>query len=340
MNSKDKLLESLVDEGYLKTPRIIDAFRLIDRADFVLPEYKDEACGNYPLPIGEGQTISQPLTVAFMLELLNPQPGEKILDIGAGSGWQTALLAEIVGPKGQIVAIERIPKLCRFAEKNLEKYGFVKNGVVKFYCQDATAEIPDGPYDKIIVAAAADKNIPDLWRKSLKVGGKIVAPVTGSIWLFIKKSAADWEEIEYPGFAFVPLIKDKRQKTKDKRLNLKKKTLSIALVFSLSFFGLFANEIYLPHPSYPKNKSVEIESGFGSRKIADLLKKEGVIRSKWTFIIYIFVKGAASELKPGPYEFGQEAMPAIVQKLVKGGTNEITITIPEGWSVKDIAEYL
>src|SRR3989344_867492 len=114
MNTLEGLIQELLSGGYLKTPRIIDAFRLIDRADFVLPEYKDEACGNYPLPIGEGQTISQPLTVAFMLELLNPQPGEKILDIGAGSGWQTALLAEIVGPKGQIVAIERIPKLCRF----------------------------------------------------------------------------------------------------------------------------------------------------------------------------------------------------------------------------------
>ena len=84
MSSKDFLIKSLISEGYLKTPRIIEAFHVIDRADFVLPEQKDDAYGNYPLPIGEGQTISQPLTVAFMLELLEPQPGEKILDIGSG----------------------------------------------------------------------------------------------------------------------------------------------------------------------------------------------------------------------------------------------------------------
>ncbi len=349
MNPND-LIQSLINEGYLKNPEITAAFQNIDRADFVLSEYKSQAYEDYPLSIGFDQTISQPLTVAFMLELLDPQPGEKILDIGAGSGWQSALLAEMVGPGGQVVAIERISQLCQFAQKNLDKYDFIKNGRVKFYCQDATVEIPDSSYDKIIVAAAVprrnvpgsrpsadglgtSKDIPELWRKKLKVGGKIVTPIDGSIWLFIKKTATDWEEKEYPGFSFVPLLKDEKKSVSSKKLLV---TLLSIMVFST----MLGAEIYIPHTFYQKSKKVEIEPGLGSRKIAELLKKEGIIRSKWVFVFYVSLKGVASGLKPGQYEFEQEAIPAIVQKLVKGGTNEITITIPEGWSIKDIAEYL
>src|SRR3989344_5326068 len=104
------LLRELIQGKYLKTPRLINAFLAIDRKDFVPPDLSDQAYDNEPLPIGYGQTISQPLTVAFMLEELSPKPGEKILDIGAGSGWQTALLAYIVSgskAQGKVVAIER-----------------------------------------------------------------------------------------------------------------------------------------------------------------------------------------------------------------------------------------
>lgn len=89
----EELINDLIKQGYLKTPLIIEAFKNIKRKDFVSADLKDQADVNAPLPIGYSQTISQPLTVAFMLELLQPKPGEKILDIGAGSGWQTALLA-------------------------------------------------------------------------------------------------------------------------------------------------------------------------------------------------------------------------------------------------------
>jgi len=116
------LINQLISEGTLKTPAIISAFEKIKREDFMLPENADEAEANYPLSIGHSQTISQPFTVAFMLELLEPQPGDKILDIGSGSGWTTALLAEIIGPQGQVFAIERIPELKKFGENNVKKY--------------------------------------------------------------------------------------------------------------------------------------------------------------------------------------------------------------------------
>ncbi len=373
MRAKEDLIQSLIDDGYLKNPRIIDAFRAIDRADFVRPERLDEAYGNYPLPIGEGQTISQPLTVAFMLELLDPQPGEKILDIGAGSGWTTALLAYLVSqgenprqtqnPKsktqnGRVLGIERVGELCGFGQKNLAKY--FDESRAKIICGDGTlGYAEEAPYDKILAGAAASREIPQAWRDQLKIGGRIVAPVEGSIWLFTKKPASaqshgktQWEEKEFPGFSFVPLVRDKEPKTKDESKNPagslstkangkpRTKLTTTALVFSLLILGLLSNEIYRPHAAFSNSKSIEIPQGFGSRKIAELLKKEGVIRSKSAFIIYVTLKNKASQLKPGNYVFSRAAIPKIVGDLVRGGTNERMIIIPEGWSVKDIATYL
>ena len=119
------LIDSLIQQGWLKTPEIIEAFRKIKRIDFLPEDMKDLAELNEALPIGYGQTISQPLVVAFMLELLQPKKGEKILDIGSGSGWTSALLADIVSQKensGKVIAIEFIPELKEFGEKNVAKY--------------------------------------------------------------------------------------------------------------------------------------------------------------------------------------------------------------------------
>ena len=122
--TKEAIIALLIEDGYLKTPAVIEAFRAIDRRDFVPAAVAGEAYTNHPLPIGVEQTISQPLVTAFMLELLAPQPGDKVLDIGAGSGWQTALLAKIVtegGVPGKVFALERIAKLADFAKENIAK---------------------------------------------------------------------------------------------------------------------------------------------------------------------------------------------------------------------------
>ena len=202
-----QLITELMASVYLKTPTIIEAFQKIDRKDFVPEELKEQAYLNAPLPIGYGQTISQPLTVAFMLELLEPKKGDKILEVGSGSGWQTALLSHIVGDGGKIFAIEIIPELMTFGRKNVSKYNFFKSGIAEFHHLNAIKGMAEkAPFDRIISAASGDE-IPDAWKEQLKIGGRIVAPVKESIHLLVKKEKNDFEEKNYPGFVFVPLVK-------------------------------------------------------------------------------------------------------------------------------------
>jgi len=211
--TKNELIKKLIHQGILKTQLIIEAFYKIDRSDFVLEKYKNEAYEDYPLPLEFGQTISQPLTVAFMLELLNPLPGEKILEIGAGSGWVSALLAYCVSKNNsktkrhpKIIAIERIPELKDFAIKNISKYNFIEKGIVEVILGDGSKGYQkEAPYDKIIAAASAEK-IPVAWKNEIKIGGKIVAPVLNSIEAHKRLNESDFDIKIYKGFSFVPLI--------------------------------------------------------------------------------------------------------------------------------------
>jgi protein-L-isoaspartate(D-aspartate) O-methyltransferase len=201
-----EIIRELISSEILKTESIIDAFQRIDRADFVTDEERDHAYVNAPLSIGYGQTISQPLTVAFMLELLEPEKGNKILEIGSGSGWQTSLLSHIVGSDGKVFALELIPELEQFGRKNTAKYNFIKNGIAEFHCLNAVKGLPDkAPFDKIISAASA-KEVPQAWKEQLKIGGRMVLPIENNIVLFEKKGEDDFIIKKYPGFTFVPFV--------------------------------------------------------------------------------------------------------------------------------------
>jgi protein-L-isoaspartate(D-aspartate) O-methyltransferase len=201
------LIDDLIEQGYLKTPRIISAFRKIKRADFMPENSRHRSEVNAPVEIGFGQTISQPLTVAFMLELLQPQEGDNILDVGSGSGWTTALLSEIAGDKGKVYGVEIVPELKEFGERNASKYNFVKKGITEFILGDGNWGLKKhAPYDRILVSASAEK-VPTELERQLKIGGILVIPVKESIWKIVRKENGKFERKEYPGFVFVPLIR-------------------------------------------------------------------------------------------------------------------------------------
>lgn len=182
------------------------AFLAIDRALFVPEKLRGRAYENDSLPLGFEQTISQPMVVAFMLELLQPQEGEKILDIGAGSGYTSALLGFLVGEKGQVISLERIKKLKNKASQNISQYNFIRKGRVKLIWGDGAEGFKkEAPFDKILASAAA-LEIPLSWKKQLKIGGRLVAPVSDSIQVLEKKSQNKFKVQIFPGFSFVPLI--------------------------------------------------------------------------------------------------------------------------------------
>ncbi|MBU3895824.1 methyltransferase domain-containing protein [Patescibacteria group bacterium] len=194
------LVNFLVEEGWIKSDSIKEAFKKIKRKDFLPEASKDLAEINEALPIGQNQTISQPAVVAFMLEELQAKKGDKILDIGSGSGWTTALLSHIAGDK--VFAIEIVPELKEFGQENVKKYGLK----AKFILGNGKEGLPsEAPFDRIL-ASATGNEIPPAWKEQLKVGGKIVAPIGNSIKTLLKKSNTEFEEIDHPGFVFVPLL--------------------------------------------------------------------------------------------------------------------------------------
>ena len=199
MNPLYRYLKSTIG---LASKEIEKAFVAVDRVDFVLPEDRALAYQDHPLPIGFGVTISQPTTVAFMINQLNPKIGEKILDVGSGSGWTTALLASIVGFTGKVTGTEIIPELVEFGNQNLSKYKF-KNA--KIILAGRKPGLPkQSPFDRILVSAAAEK-LPRILLQQLKVGGRMVIPVQSSILSIDRKSEDAFDQKEFPGFIFVPL---------------------------------------------------------------------------------------------------------------------------------------
>ncbi|MDP2629433.1 MAG: protein-L-isoaspartate O-methyltransferase [Candidatus Harrisonbacteria bacterium] len=195
------MIQHLREENVLQSPHIIEAFENIDRADFVLKKDRAKPYGDYPLSIGYDATISQPYTVAFMLELLQAEEGNKILDIGAGSGWTSGLLAHIAGKKGFVYGVEIIPELVEFARTNLKQYPKLKAKI--FQVGEIKTE-SEAPFDRIMVSASA-QDLPKEAVRQLAKKGTMVIPIQNSLWKIYKNEKGELEREEFPGFAFVPL---------------------------------------------------------------------------------------------------------------------------------------
>ncbi len=186
---------------------VLAAMGAVPRHLFVPEGLRDRAYDDSPLPIGEEQTISQPYIVAYMTQLLGLQGGEKVLDVGTGSGYQTAILAEIAG---EVYAIERVGSLLREATIRLAELGY-KN--IHFYHGDGWKGLPDvAPFDGILVAAAADR-IPSALKKQLSPdGGRLVVPVGGDYWqrlMLVERRGNRFSTEQKGEVRFVPLVEGK-----------------------------------------------------------------------------------------------------------------------------------
>ena len=199
----EALIQSLIQKGVLRSKHMIAAFRAVDRRYFVLPADVAHAYEDHPLSIGYDQTISQPYTVAFMLELLLPRVGQTILDVGSGSGWTTALLAQIVGVNGRVYGVERVPELVAFGSTNLATYHFAQASITKAGKLLGAPE--HAPFDRILVSAATNQ-VPTELVHQLAIGGVMVIPIGTAIVRIVKTSKAEITEDVYEGFAFVPLL--------------------------------------------------------------------------------------------------------------------------------------
>lgn len=205
-----KLVETLRSNG-ISDPMVLDAFAQVPREHYVLPEYREYAYRNQPLPIMEAQTISQPLMIAIMLCELKLQKEDRVLEIGTGSGYQTALLANIVN---EVCSVELLDTLSLRAQKTLKQAGF-KN--IWFRIGDGwqgwkQAYPPYKEFNKIVVSAAAEE-IPESLCAQLAEGGIMAVPVGKNIsqtLFIIKRENNELKYREHVPCAFVPLVRDSR----------------------------------------------------------------------------------------------------------------------------------
>jgi protein-L-isoaspartate(D-aspartate) O-methyltransferase len=205
---REKQVRALIDRELrpdgITDERVLDALYKVRREKFIPETMRDRAYDNYPLPIGENQTISQPYIVAHMTQALDLKPEDKVLEIGTGSGYQAAILAELAGV---VYSVERLDSLALKARTNLYSQGY-RNIIL--VVGDGTKGLPEyAPYDKIIVTAAAPR-VPDALLEQLKNGGKLVIPVGGKFVqdLQLVEKALNGRIVKRSlgGCRFVPLI--------------------------------------------------------------------------------------------------------------------------------------
>ena len=201
---REEMVRWQIEERGIEDPRVLDAMRAVPRHRFVPERYLRSAYGDHPLPIGEGQTISQPYIVALMSELLQVEPGDRVLEVGTGSGYQAAVLAEM---GVRVYSVEIIPVLAERARQVLDDLGY----------RDVETRVRDGyfgweeeaPFDAIIVTAAPD-HVPASLLTQAAADGRLVIPVgptgqTQTLWLMLQ-DRGKWVSINQGGVMFVPLV--------------------------------------------------------------------------------------------------------------------------------------
>lgn len=201
---------TMVDEQLrrrgIRDDRVLAAMERVPRHEFIPPEFWDVAYHDHPVPIGQGQTISQPYIVAAMVHWLSLRPTDRVLEIGTGTGYEAAILADLAA---EVVTIERQPELAEEAERNFERLGY-KN--IRVAVGDGSLGMPEfAPYDAIIVAAAAP-SVPPALLEQLAEGGRLVLPVgsrDSQILQLVRMHQGQAETTNLEGARFVPLLGEK-----------------------------------------------------------------------------------------------------------------------------------
>lgn len=202
-NDLTHLIKTQLIKRGIKNRRVINAFRVIDRKDFVDQNLSAFIYHDTPLPIGLSQTISQPYIVAYMLESLDLKETDNALEIGTGSGYATALLACLTN---HVTSIERLDDLSHLAKKNLSSYTF--NHVSVLTSDGALGYLPNAPYDKILVSCAS-KSVPDALIDQLAVDGAMIIPLGNALFqtlTLIRKTSEGIKKTPLLGCRFVPLV--------------------------------------------------------------------------------------------------------------------------------------
>jgi protein-L-isoaspartate(D-aspartate) O-methyltransferase len=202
--ARQRMVDSQLGRRGITDPRVLAAMGDVPREEFVPADVREMAYEDRALPIGHGQTISQPYTVAFMCEALALEGGEKVLEIGTGSGYAAAVLSRLAR---EVHTLERIPELWEEAQARLERLGYSN---VQTYLANGTLGLPaQAPFDAIVVTAGAEQ-LPAPLREQLAEGGRIVIPLgdtphSQSMMRFTLRSG-QWQAEDLGSFAFVPLI--------------------------------------------------------------------------------------------------------------------------------------
>jgi protein-L-isoaspartate(D-aspartate) O-methyltransferase len=202
---RERMVDRQIAARGLDDPALLAAFRAVPREDFVSGDYADYAYQDSPLPIENGQTISQPYIVALTIYAARIKPGDKVLEVGAGSGYAAAVIGRIAD---EVTAVERHHELVELARKRMERLGYDNVRIVE---GDGTLGWPDeAPFDAI-VAAASGSHVPQSWIAQLKPGGRIVMPIGSpsaaqSLVKVTKREDGSLDRIDLGAVRFVPLI--------------------------------------------------------------------------------------------------------------------------------------